>query len=110
MLRNTLSTAGLLIALASPVVAGDTYAIDKQHTEAAFQVRHILTKVRGTFRDLSGRIDWDKADPARSTVKFRLKTASLDTGVAQRDAHLRSQDFFWTDKFPEITFVSTKVL
>ena len=110
MLRNTLFTAGLLATMAAPALAGDTYTMDKQHTEAAFQVRHILTKVRGTFRDLSGTINWDKADPARSTVEFRLKTASVDTGVAQRDAHLRSQDFFWTEKYPEIVFVSTRIV
>ena len=109
MLRTTLLTAGLLATMAAPALAGDTYTMDKQHTEAAFQVRHILTKVRGTFRDLSGTINWDKTDPARSTVEFRIKTASVDTGVAQRDGHLRSQDFFWAEKYPEIVFVSTGI-
>jgi polyisoprenoid-binding protein YceI len=109
MLRNALVTAGLLGALATPALA-DTYTVDKQHTEAGFQVRHLLTKVRGTFRDVSGSIAWDKADPARSTVEFHLKTASVDTGVEQRDNHLRSQDFFWAEKYPEIAFVSTKVV
>jgi len=108
MLRNALVTAGLLGALATPALA-DTYTVDKQHTEAGFQVRHLLTKVRGTFRDVSGSIAWDKADPARSTVEFHLKTASVDTGVEQRDNHLRSQDFFWAEKYPEIVFKSTEV-
>ena len=84
--------------------------MDKQHTEAAFQVRHILTKVRGTFRDVDGTISWDKANPAKSSVEFRLKTVSIDTGVAQRDNHLRSQDFFWAEKYPEIAFVSSKIV
>jgi len=111
MLRNTLATVGLLASLAAPVLAApDTYTIDKQHTEAAFQVRHILTKVRGTFRDVDGIISWDKGNPAKSSVEFRLKTVSIDTGVAQRDNHLRSQDFFWAEKYPEIVFVSTKIV
>lgn len=111
MFRQTVTTAALVGALAAPAVAaGDTYTVDKDHTEAGFQVRHILTKVRGTFRDVSGRLDWDKAAPARSTVEFRLKTTSIDTGVEQRDNHLRSQDFFWAEKYPEISFVSTKVV
>ena len=111
MLRHTLTTAALLGLLATPALAApDTYTVDKQHTEAGFQVRHLLTKVRGTFRDVSGSIAWDKADPARSTVEFHLKTASVDTGVEQRDNHLRSQDFFWAEKYPEIAFVSTKVV
>jgi polyisoprenoid-binding protein YceI len=111
MFRSTLTATALLGAFAAPAFAGpDTYTVDKQHTEAGFQVRHLLTKVRGTFRDVSGSITWDKANPTRSVVEFRLKTASIDTGVAQRDNHLRSQDFFWADKYPEITFASTKVV
>ena len=111
MLRQTFATAGLLASLAVPALAApDTYTVDKQHTEAAFQVRHILTKVRGTFRDVDGTISWDKANPAKSSVEFRLKTVSVDTGVAQRDNHLRSQDFFWAEKYPEIVFVSTKIV
>jgi len=110
MLRHALTTAGLLALLTVPTLAADTYTIDKQHTEAAFQVRHMLTKVRGTFRDVTGTIAWDKADPTRSRVEFHLKTASVDTGVAPRDADLRSEHFFWADKYPDITFVSTKIV
>jgi polyisoprenoid-binding protein YceI len=111
MLRTTVVTAALLASLAAPALAAtDTYTVDKQHTEAAFQVRHILTKVRGTFRDVDGIISWDKANPAKSSVEFRLKTTSVDTGVAQRDNDLRSQNFFWAEKYPEIAFVSTKVV
>ncbi len=109
MLRNALVTAALLGALATPALA-DTYTVDKQHTEAAFQVRHLLTKVRGTFREVKGTINWDKQNPANSAVEFRLQTASVDTGVAQRDGHLKSQDFFWAEKYPEIAFVSTKIV
>lgn len=111
MIRTTLSAAALVGTLAAPAVAApDTYTVDKQHTEAGFQVRHILTKVHGTFRDVNGTIAWDKANPERSMVEFRLQTASIDTGVEQRDAHLRSQDFFWAEKYPEIAFVSTKIV
>jgi polyisoprenoid-binding protein YceI len=111
MLRTTLATVGLLASLAAPVLAApDTYTMDKQHTEAAFQVRHILTKVRGTFRDVDGVISWDKANPEKSSVQFRLKTVSVDTGVAMRDNDLRSANFFWAEKYPEILFVSTKIV
>ena len=109
MTRTILTTFALAGTLASPAFA-DTYQVDKQHTEAAFQVRHIFTKVRGVFRDVDGTIAFDKADPTRSTVVFRLKTASVDTGVDQRDTHLRSQDFFWADRYPEITFTSRKIV
>jgi polyisoprenoid-binding protein YceI len=109
MLRKTLLTAGLTLALAAPVLA-DTYAIDKNHSEATFQVRHILTKVRGTFRDFGGTINFDKAKPENSSVEFRIKTGSIDTGVQKRDDHLRSPDFFDATTHPEIVFKSTKVV
>ena len=109
MLRKTLIAAGLTLAVASQALA-DTYTVDKAHSEAAFQVRHIFTKVRGTFRDFSGTINFDKAKPESSTVEFRIKTASIDTGIQKRDDHLRTADFFDVATHPEIVFKSTKVV
>src|SRR4051812_41630827 len=86
-----------------------TYAIDKAHSEAAFQVRHLITKVRGSFSDFEGTVNYDEAKPEQSSVAFSLKTASIDTNEKDRDGHLRSADFFDVDKHPEITFKSTKV-
>src|SRR5262245_21976796 len=103
-------TRSTLIATAvSAPAAADTYQVDKFHSEAAFQVRHIFTKVRGVFRDIEGTIRFDKANPANSSVVFTLKVASIDTGVEQRDNHLRSEEFFFVDKHPEITFASRTV-
>ena len=93
MFRKTLLTLSLTLALASPAVA-DIYTVDKAHSEAAFQVRHILTKVRGTFRDFNGTINFDKARPENSSVEFVIKATSIDTGTQKRDDHLRSADFF----------------
>lgn len=109
MLRTTVLSLGLSLSLAAPALA-DTYTIDKNHSEAAFQVRHILTKVRGTFRDFAGTIVMDKAKPENSSVEFRIKAASIDTGVQKRDDHLRSPDFFDVATHPEIVFKSTKVV
>ncbi len=98
--------SGLLTASA---FAADTYVIDKNHSEASFQVRHMLTKVRGKFDDFAGTILMDAAKPEASSVEFTIKAASIDTGVEQRDKHLRSADFFDVEKNPEITFKSSSV-
>ena len=86
-----------------------TYVIDKIHSEVAFTVRHLVTRVRGRFVEFEGTIRFDQARPDQSSVNFTVQTASVDTNVADRDAHLRSQDFFHAEQFPTITFVSTRV-
>ena len=93
-------------AIATPV---RTFAIDKTHSEAIFQVRHLVTKVRGRFTDLGGSVSFDEAAPERSAVAFTIQAASIDTGTPDRDAHLRSEDFFHVEKYPTITFVSTGI-
>lgn len=86
-----------------------TYQIDKSHSEAVFQVRHLLTKVRGHFRDFEGAVQFNDAEPGRSSVEFTIQAASIDTSEPDRDAHLRSADFFAVEQFPTLTFHSTRV-
>jgi polyisoprenoid-binding protein YceI len=89
-------------------VAG-VYTIDPTHSSVEFVGRHLMiTKVRGRFPEVSGAITVDE-EPERSHVEVELAVASLDTGNAQRDGHLRSADFFDADRYPRITFRSTKV-
>ena len=86
-----------------------TYVIDASHTEVGFVARHaMVTKVRGYFRDLEGTIAVAE-NLADSTATATMKTASVDTGSADRDGHLKSADFFDVENNPEITFVSTGV-
>ena len=89
--------------------AADTYVVDKAHSEATFKVRHLMTNVTGKFSDLDGTINIDPARPAASSVTFTIKAASVDTGSADRDKHLRTEDFFNVEKTPDITFRSTSV-
>ena len=87
-----------------------TYTIDPAHSGAHFTVRHMMiTNVRGAFRNIKGTVVYDTENPANSTVEAEIDAASIDTREAQRDAHLRSADFLDVEKFPAITFRSTKV-
>jgi len=86
-----------------------TYQIDRAHSEAAFQVRHLITKVRGRFAEFDGTITFAPDAPADSSVSFAIQTKSIDTNQAQRDEHLRSADFFDVEKFPVLAFKSTAV-
>ena len=93
-------------ATATPV---GSFAIDKTHSEVGFQVRHLLTKVRGRFTDFQGTIEFDEAQPEHSSVAFTINTSSIDTGTPDRDVHLRSADFFAVDQHPAITFNSSRI-
>jgi polyisoprenoid-binding protein YceI len=86
-----------------------TLQIDKAHSEIGFQVRHLLSKVRGRFSDFSGTIEFDEEQPERSSVEFTAQVASIDTNNADRDAHLRTDDFFSAEKFPTLTFRSRRI-
>ena len=86
-----------------------TFTIDKTHSEITFQVRHLVTKVRGRFTDFSGSIQFDEAAPEHSSLTFAINAASIDTGVPDRDAHLRGDDFFAAEKYPQITFTTARV-
>ncbi len=87
-----------------------TFAIDPAHTDVLFSAKHMMvTSVRGTFTDVSGTIDLDESDPTASKAELTVKAASIDTGFAARDNHLRSDDFFAVETYPDIKVVSTAI-
>ncbi|MFQ3535986.1 MAG: YceI family protein [Aggregatilineales bacterium] len=87
-----------------------TWQVDTAHSSATFAVRHMMiTTVRGTFNITSGRIVFDPANPAAAAVEATLDAASVNTGVTDRDNHLRSADFFDAVNHPAIIFKSTSV-
>lgn len=87
-----------------------TWQIDPAHSAVEFAVKHMMfTTVRGRFREFRGTIEAHEADPDRSTVQVEIVAASIDTGVPDRDAHLRSADFLDVENHPAITFKSKRV-
>jgi polyisoprenoid-binding protein YceI len=87
-----------------------TYTLDPAHTRIGFVARHaMVTKVRGAFNAFEGTAVIDGANPANSSAQVRIDAASIDTRNAQRDEHLRSNDFLALAEYPQITFVSTAV-
>ena len=87
-----------------------TWATDPTHSTAEFAVKHMLiATVKGRFGSLDGTLAIDETNPSNSSVTATLDVASIDTHEPQRDAHLRSDDFFNAERFPHITFRSTRV-
>jgi polyisoprenoid-binding protein YceI len=87
-----------------------TWQIDPAHTSVEFAVKHMMfTTVRGRFKDVKGTIEADEQNPDRSSVNVEIRTASIDTGSADRDTHLRSADFLDVENYPTITFRSKRV-
>lgn len=90
--------------------AAGTYLLDPTHTRIGFVARHLMvTKVRGSFGEFEGSITIGD-DAKNSTAEATIKTASIDTGVADRDGHLRSGDFLEAEKYPQITFRNARVV
>ena len=87
----------------------EKWEIDKAHSNIYFDVRHTYVTVRGNFKDFSGSLQFDPDNLAVSSVSFQVNTKSIDTGIPNRDNHLRSEEFFAVNKYPVMTFESVGV-
>jgi polyisoprenoid-binding protein YceI len=97
-------------ATAQPTTATTTWNIDPAHSAAEFKVKHMMiSNVKGQFAKVTGTLTLDESDLSRSRVEARIEAASVETRDAQRDAHLKSPDFFDVEKFPTLTFQSTEI-
>ncbi|HKS23804.1 MAG TPA: YceI family protein [Thermoanaerobaculia bacterium] len=108
-MKRTALAIALTLSAAAAFADTQTYAVDRAHSQATFTIRHLMSKVTGKFNDFNGVVNVDRANPAASSVEFTIKTASIDTGDANRDKHLRTPDFFDAEKNPEIHFKSTSI-
>lgn len=108
-LPATILAASTLVGLSASALASE-WTIDSSHSSATFAVKHLMVStVRGGFRDVKGTLVLDEQDVTRSKVDVTIDARTIDTGIEKRDEHLRSADFFDVEKFPAITFTSTRV-
>ncbi len=109
MRKTAILTALVLVLSFGTVAAQGTYDIDTVHSNIGFKVRHLVSKVTGEFTKFDGTIVTDFGNLDASSVEFTIQASSIDTRNEKRDGHLRSVDFFDVEKYPEITFKSSKI-
>jgi len=94
--------------LAAGVASASDYTVDPSHSNVNFTTRHLISKVEGRFKDFDGTFTFDEKHPESLVAELTVKTASVSTDNEKRDGHLKSGDFFDVEKFPTMTFKSTK--
>jgi polyisoprenoid-binding protein YceI len=87
----------------------ETFSIDADHSDVTFSVRHLVARARGRFEKFSGQIELDREQPERSSLVFEVDAASIDTRQPDRDAHLRSPEFFDVERYPVVRFTSQRI-
>lgn len=110
-LRTLIATVAAALLVALPASAQTSnWKIDPNHSSVQFEVRHMaVSTIHGAFGNVTGTVTWDEKNPTRSSTNVTIDTTTVNTGVTQRDNHLKSPDFFNTAKFPTMTFKSTSV-
>lgn len=113
-MRSAIVAIAMAISLFLCLVSGaaraaSVFEIDAAHSSIGFSIRHLFTMVPGRFDKFSANIAYDEVAPEKSTVDFTIDAASVNTDNVKRDGHLRTPDFFNVEKFPTLTFKSTKV-
>ncbi|MBU1318464.1 MAG: YceI family protein [candidate division Zixibacteria bacterium] len=110
LIKRLVTGIVLMLFAAGPVLAMDTYVIDKAHSSVGFSVKHlVISKVKGTLDDVSATVTYDEKDITKSSVNVVIQSSSIDTDNERRDNHLRSADFLDIETYPEITFKSKKI-
>jgi polyisoprenoid-binding protein YceI len=93
------------LILTAGLASASVYTLDSSHTSVGFSVKHLMiTNVKGEFKKYDANIDFDAATKSFKVFKANIDTASIDTGIEKRDNHLKSEDFFLSEKFPKMTF------
>ena len=109
MIKSAIMVLTILMLCAPAMADAPQWEIDHAHSSVYFSITHIFATVRGTFDDFSGRLRFSPDDPASSRCDFEITVNSINTDNPKRDAHLNSEEFFDSEKFPKMTFTSTAV-
>lgn len=111
MVRFIIALGLTAFGATSAALAAETYQIEKTHADLLFSIDHAgFTQKHGSFRDFDGTLQFDAAKPENSKVEVIVKTDSLDTALPARDKDVKGEMFLDTAKYPEMRFVSTKVV
>ncbi|MBB5317174.1 YceI family protein [Tunturibacter empetritectus] len=103
-------SALLLTGVSAFAQSASTWTIDPNHSQVNFSIKHLqVSTVRGSISGVNGTVVWDEKNPSKSSVEATITTKTVSTNNEQRDAHLKSPDFFGVEKFPTMTFKSTAV-
>jgi polyisoprenoid-binding protein YceI len=107
----TTTIVALLLVISSSIAfaAARSWDMDKAHSGIYFSVDHIFSKVRGHFNEFTLEVNFDPAQLDESSFAFTIEVGSIDTNITKRDKHLLSADFFDSGKFPQMSFVSSKI-
>jgi polyisoprenoid-binding protein YceI len=109
-MKKTLIALALAAWIPAALADAETYNIDNSHSFANFSIRHVVSRLTGTFPDVTGKIVIDRADLSKSSVDAKINVLSINTSLAKRDEHLREKpEYLEAGKFGQMTFVSTKV-
>jgi len=109
-LKNTLALMAMGTMMVSSTALADTWKIDGNHSAAQFSVRHMgISTVRGAFTKMSGTVEYDAGNVEKSMIDVTIDAASVDTRVEARDKDLKSDHYFDVEKYPTLTFKSTKI-
>lgn len=100
----------LLFLTGASLAHATTYEIDTAHSSVGFKIRHLFSNTRGSFEKFKGTVDFEAGKPETWKAEAEIETASINTNVPDRDKHLRGSDFFEVEKYPTMTFKTTKVL
>jgi len=112
-MKKSFAIIALMVSIlfSSQATYASEWTLDKAHTQVKFKVKHLtVANVWGEFHTFDGKVVYDPSNPDAASVNVSVDINSIDTGNESRDGHLKSEDFFYTEKYPNMTFVSKKIV